>query len=158
VVSSIDSHIALSDTGSLESILHRDFLAAPEFGFVLLSIFAGVGLILSAIGVFSVMSYTVSLQTHDIGIRMALGAQRGDVLSMVLLRGLRPILAGIVLGLGTSYALTRLMASQIDGVSANDPWTFLAVIAILGIVGMGACYFPARRAVRVDPLVALRYD
>jgi putative ABC transport system permease protein len=158
VVSSIDQNVALADTGSLESILHRDFLAAPEFGFVLLGIFAGIGLFLSAIGVFSVMSYTVALQTHDIGIHMALGAQRGGVLRMVLLRGLRPIFAGIVIGLGASYALTRLMASQIYGVSATDPWTFMGVIAILGIVGMAACYLPARRAIRVDPMVALRYE
>ncbi len=158
VVSSIDQNVALADTGSLESILHRDFLAAPEFGLVLLGIFAGIGLFLSAIGVFSVMSYTVSLQTHDIGIHMALGAQPDGVLRMVLLRGLRPILSGVVIGLGASYALTHLMASQIYGVSATDPWTFMGVIAILGIVGMAACYLPARRAMRVDPMVALRYE
>lgn len=158
VVSSIDQNVALADTGALESILHRDFLAAPEFGLVLLGIFAGIGLFLSAIGVFSVMSYTVSLQTHDIGIHMALGAQPDGVLRMVLLRGLRPILSGVVIGLGASYALTHLMASQIYGVSATDPWTFMGVIAILGIVGMAACYLPARRAMRVDPMVALRYE
>jgi putative ABC transport system permease protein len=157
-VSSIDPNVALTDTGSLESILHRDFIAAPEFGFILLGIFAVIGLILSAIGVFSVVSYTVSLQTHDIGIRMALGAHPDGVLRMVLLRGLRPILAGVLIGLGTSYVLTRLMASQIYGVSATDPWTFTGVAIILGIVGLAACFLPARRATKVDPLVTLRYE
>jgi len=158
VVSSIDPNVTLTDTGSLESTLHRDFIAAPEFGLVLLGIFAGVGLILSATGVFSVMSYSVSLQTHEIGIRMALGAQPDSVLRMVLLRGLHPILAGVLIGLCASYGLTRFMASQLYSVSPTDPWTFIAVIFIIGIVGMVACYVPARRATKVDPLIALRNE
>ncbi|HEY6467206.1 MAG TPA: ABC transporter permease, partial [Candidatus Acidoferrales bacterium] len=157
-VSSVDSNIGLADTGSLESILHRDFVASPEFGLVLLSVFAGIGLILSAIGVFSVMAYTVSLQTHDIGIRMALGAQPNGVMRMVLLNGLRPIVAGIIVGLGASYALTRSMASQIYGVTATDPWTFGGVVIVLTAVGLAACLLPARRATLVDPLIALRYE
>jgi putative ABC transport system permease protein len=158
VVSSVDGNIALGNTGSLESVLHRDYVAAPEFGLMLLGIFAGIGLILAAIGVFSVMAYTVSLQTHDIGIRMALGAQPDGVLKMVLLKGLRPIVVGVVVGLLASYALTRLMASQIFGVKATDPWTFGGVVLVLAIVGMIACLLPARRATQVDPLIALRYE
>jgi putative ABC transport system permease protein len=158
VVASIDSNVAFGTTQSLESILHRDYVAAPEFGLVLLGVFAGIGLILSAIGVFSVMAYTVSLQTHDIGIRMALGAQPDGVMRMVLLKGLRPILVGVVIGLAASYALTRLMASQIYGVTATDPWTYSAVVGVLAIVGVAACLLPARRATQVDPLIALRYE
>jgi len=157
-ISSVDHNVALTGTGSFEEILHRDSVAAPEFGLVLLGIFAGIGLVLAAIGVFSVMSYSVSLQTHDIGIRMALGAQPRGVLNMVLLKGMRPILAGVVVGLAASFALTRLMASQIYGISATDPWTFAAVIITLAIVGAAACLLPARRATQVDPLIALRYE
>jgi putative ABC transport system permease protein len=158
VLSSVDSNVALGNADSLETILHRDFVAAPEFGLVLLAVFAGIGLILSAIGVFSVMAYTVSLQTHDIGIRMALGAQPNGVMKMVLLKGLWPIFVGIAAGLGASYALTRLMASQIFGVTATDPWTFVSVVIVLTAVGMAACLLPARRATQVDPLIALRYE
>ena len=158
IVSSIDANVALANMQSLEAILHRDYMAAPEFGLMLLAVFAGIGLILSAIGVFSVMAYTVSLQTHDIGIRMALGAQPGGVMRMVLLNGLRPIFAGVIVGLGTSFALTRLMKSQIFGVTATDPWTFGGVVVVLAIVGLAACVLPARRATQVDPLIALRYE
>jgi putative ABC transport system permease protein len=158
VISSIDSNIALGNPDSLETILHRDYMAAPEFGLVLLGIFAGIGLILSAIGVFSVMAYTVSLQTHDIGIRMALGAQPDGVLKMILLNGLRPIIAGVVVGIGASYGLTKLMASQIYGVTATDPWTYGGVVVVLAFVGLVACLLPARRATQVDPLIALRYE
>jgi putative ABC transport system permease protein len=158
VISSIDSNITLGNPDSLETILHRDYVAAPEFGLVLLGIFAGIGLILSAIGVFSVMAYTVSLQTHDIGIRMALGAQPDGVLKMVLLKGLRPIIVGVLVGMGASYGLTKLMASQIYGVTATDPWTYGGVVAVLAVVGVIACLLPAKRATQVDPLIALRYE
>jgi len=158
VVSSIDPNVALADADSLQDVLHRDCLAAPEFGLFLLGIFAGIGLILSAIGVFSVTSYSVSPQTHDIGIRMALGAQPDGVLRMVLLKGLRPIVAGILIGLGANFGLMRLMANQLYGVSPTDPGTFIGVVIVLGTVGMAACFLPARRATKVDPLIALRYE
>lgn len=158
IVSSIDPEVALTDAASLEDMLHRDFLGAREFGLTLLSVFAAVGLTLSAVGVFSVVSYAVSQQTHDIGIRMALGARRGDVLKLVLLGGLSPILAGIGGGLVISCALARLMASQLYGVSPADPWTWFAAPVLLGLVGLVACLLPARRAALVDPMVALRYE
>ena len=158
VVSGIDANVGLGSMQSLESILHSDYMAAPEFGLMLLAVFAGIGLILSAIGVFSVMAYTVSLQTHDIGIRMALGAQPSGVMRMVLLKGLQPILVGVIVGLAASYALTRLMSSQIYGVTATDPWTFGSVVVVLAAVGLLACLLPARRATQVDPLIALRYE
>jgi putative ABC transport system permease protein len=157
-VSAVDRNIALANAGSLAAILHRDFMASPEFGLVLLAVFAGIGLILSAIGVFSVMAYTVSLQTHDIGIRMALGAQPSGIMKMVLLSGLRPILIGVVIGIGVSFGLTRLMNTLIYGVKTTDPWTFGGVVVVLTAVGIMACLLPARRATQVDPLVALRYE
>ncbi len=158
IVSSIDPEVALTDAATLEDTLHRDFLGARQFGLALLSVFAAIGLILSSVGVFSFVSYAVSQQTHDIGIRMALGASRGDVLGMVLSRGMRPILAGIAGGLAISLAFARFMASQVYGVSPADPWTLFVVSVVLGIVGLAACLLPARRAARVDPMVALRCE
>jgi len=104
------------------------------------------------------MAYAVSLQTHEIGIRMAMGAQREDVLRMVLKKGLTLILAGTVAGLAASSAVTRLMASQVWGVSTMDPWTFSVVATVVMIVGLAASLFPARRATQVDPLVSLHCE
>jgi ABC-type antimicrobial peptide transport system permease subunit len=104
------------------------------------------------------MAYTVTLQTHEIGVRMALGAGQSNILKMILARGARLIAAGIVIGLFASYALTRFLASQIWGVSVTDPWTFAAVITLIALVGLAACLLPARRAAQFDPLVALRYE
>ena len=160
----VDQNVAITHVGGargsmvLDEILRRDALAAPAFGVGLLGTFAAVGLILSAIGVFGVMAYTVSLQTHEIGIRMALGAEPGGVMRVMLLKGLRPIVAGVVIGLGASYGLTRVLASHIYGVTATDPWTFAGVVIVLMVVGVTACVLPARRAMRVDPLTALRYE
>jgi len=104
------------------------------------------------------MAYTVSLQTHEIGIRLALGAQQTSILTMILTKGMRLMAAGVLIGLLASYYLTRFIASQIWGVSTTDPWTFVAVIIVVVSVGLTACLMPARRAARVDPLVALRYE
>ncbi len=155
---SVDRNVALTLTGTLEGYLQQFSYAGPQFGLVLLSIFATVGLILVAIGVFSVMAYSVSLQTHEIGIRMALGSPARNVLNMVLGKGLRLIGAGIVLGVLASVGLTRLVASQFWGVSPNDPLTFFGVILVLTAVGLAACLVPARRATQVSPLIALRYE
>jgi ABC-type antimicrobial peptide transport system permease subunit len=152
----VDQGVALMNPDALETVLHRGYLAAPTFGLGLMSVFAAVGLILAAIGVFSVMAYTVSLQTHEIAIRMALGAEPNGVLWMILLRGLRPIAAGVVAGVIASFYLTRVMSNQIHGIAVTDPWTFGGVIVVLAAVGLVACALPARRAMRVDPLVALR--
>jgi len=108
--------------------------------------------------VFSVMAYSVSLQTHEIGVRLALGAQRGDILRMVLNKGLTLVIAGILIGLSTSFGVTRLLSSELWGVSASDPWTFSVVVTVVAAVGTVACLSPARRATRVDPLIALRYE
>jgi putative ABC transport system permease protein len=161
---SVDPGVAVMNVGGirgsmlLEDIVHRSYLAAPEFGVGLLSSFAAIGLILSAIGVFSVMAYSVSLQTHDIGIRMALGAEPAGVMREILLKGLQPIVAGVVVGVGASYGLTRVLSSHLYGVTATDPWTFTGVSVVLTAVGLMACALPARRAMRVDPLTALRYE
>jgi putative ABC transport system permease protein len=154
----VDRGVALMNVATLDDLVHRDSMAAPAFGFGLLGTFAAIGLVLAAIGVFSVMAYSVSLQTRDIGIRIALGAEPRGVLRMALWKGLRPVLVGVVLGAAASYALSRLMANQIYGVTATDPWTFAAVVIILIIVGAAACVLPARRATRIDPLTALRAE
>jgi putative ABC transport system permease protein len=117
-----------------------------------------IGLALVVIGVFSVMGYTVALQTREIGIRMALGAQQRNILRRVLLSGLRLVAVGIFVGLLASYALTRFLASQIWGISATDPATFAAVVLIVVSAGLNACLVPARRAAQTDPLVALRHE
>jgi putative ABC transport system permease protein len=157
-IAAVAPDVAVSDAGSIESFLGRWYYAGPRFTLIILGTFGITGLLLVLIGIFSVMAYVVSLQTHEIGIRMVLGAQRNDVLRMVLKKGLALILAGTMAGLVASLAMTRLMASQIWGVSTTDPWTFSAVAAIILAVGLTACLFPARRATQVDPLVALHYE
>ncbi len=157
VVQSIDPGVAIDTSGTLEASLH-EFYRGPQFELVTLTAFSVIGLVLVVIGVFSVMGYTVELQTREIGIRMALGAQQANILRIVLLNGFRLVAGGILVGLLFSYALTRLLTSQISGVSATDPWTFAAVVTLLVFVGLVACLLPARRAARVDPLVALRYE
>ena len=156
-VQSIDPGVAIGTSGTLENSL-REFYRGPQFELVTLTAFSVIGLVLVVIGVFSVMGYTVSLQTHEIGIRLALGAQQRNILRLVLLSGLRLVVAGIFLGLLASYALTRFLANQISGVSATDPTTFAAVVAIVVSAGLTACLLPARRAAQTDPLVALRYE
>jgi putative ABC transport system permease protein len=142
----------------LEDFLQRFAYSTPEFGLLICMPLASIALLLVVIGVFSVMAYTVSLQTHEIGVRMALGAQQGNILNMVLAKGARLLAGGILFGLSVSYGLTRFMASQIWGVSATDPWTFSGVAALVVAVSLAACFLPARRATRVDPLIALRYE
>jgi putative ABC transport system permease protein len=155
---SVDRGVALTFTGTLEGYLEQFSYSQPRFGLILFGVFAGIGLVLVAIGVFSVMAYSVSLQTHEIGIRMALGAQQSSVLKMILGKGLLIIAIGIAVGELASFGLTRLIKSQIWGVSSHDPMTFAAVLAVLVVVGISACLVPARRATQVDPLVALRYE
>ena len=157
-ITAMDPDVAVSDDGTIESFLERWYYAGPHFTLIILTAFGGIGLFLVLVGIFSVMAYTVSLQTHEIGIRMALGAQRNDVLGMVLKKGLVLILSGTMTGLVASVAVTRLMASQIWGVSATDPWTFSAVAALILVAGLAACLFPAHRATQVDPLVSLHYE
>ena len=115
-------------------------------------------MVLVAVGVFSVMAYTVSRQTHEIGIRMALGAGHGDVILMVLRMGLKLLGVGVLAGLIASFGVGRVIASQLWGVSPYDPVTLASVMAVVGVAGFAACYFPARRATRVHPMIALRHE
>jgi putative ABC transport system permease protein len=155
----VDPNIAFGDdSGTVLGDLQRFGYAQPEFYLAAMSIFAGIGLALVIVGVFSVMAYTVSLQTREIGVRMALGAQPRDIMRMVLGKGARLIVAGIVIGLLASAGLTRFLASQIWGVSATDPWTFAVVAILILVVGLAACAMPSRSAMRVDPIIALRYE
>jgi predicted permease len=157
-VAAIDSDIALADPGTIEQDLEQSYYASPKFTFVTLSAFAVSALLLVAVGVFSVISYTVARQTHEIGIRMALGAEQAEILRMVVKKGMGLIMTGVIIGLFASYCLTRLLASQIWGVSATDPWTFGAVAILDIFIGLMACLLPARRATKVSPVVALRYE
>jgi len=155
----MDHDVTLSnDRGSLQSNLQKYDYAQPEFEFVALSAFAGIGLLLVIIGVYSVMAYNVSLQTREIGIRMALGAQQGNVLRSVLRRGTVLLGMGAVLGLFLAWAVTRLIQNQLWRVTPTDPWTLAAVTAIVVLVGLLACVGPARRATQVEPSVALRQE
>ena len=132
--------------------------ARNRFNMVLLSIFAGLAMLLAVIGIYGVMSYAVGQRVHEIGIRMALGARAGDVLSLVLRQGLSLVVMRIVIGLMGAVWLTEAMKSLLFGVSPNDPPTFAIVSALLLAVAAAATYIPARRATKVDPMVALRYE
>jgi putative ABC transport system permease protein len=142
----------------LQDLLEQHTYATPELGVTLSGPLASIALLLVVIGVFSVMAYTVSLQTREIGVRVALGAQQLQILQMVLKRGSALIAVGTCIGLLASLGTTRLLANQIWGISPTDPWTFWAVAMLVLVAGFAACYLPARRATRVDPLVALRYE
>lgn len=141
-----------------EEFLQQLTYTTPEFAVSLSGPLAGIALLLVIVGVFSVMAYTVSLRTQEIGVRMALGAQQGDVLRMVLRRGFALIAAGLAIGLLASFGLTRFLAGQLWRVSPTDPWTFTSVALLLIVAGLAASYLPAHRATQVDPLVALRYE
>ena len=154
----VDRGVAITLTGTLTGYLRQFSYSEPRFSLVLLSVFACVGLVLVAVGVYSVIAYTVARQTREIGIRMALGAGRRDVLQMVSAMGLRLIALGAAIGVVASIGATRLIAAQLTGVSPHDPLTLAAVVLLMALVGVAACYFPAQKASRVDPLVALRTE
>jgi ABC-type antimicrobial peptide transport system permease subunit len=133
-------------------------IATLRFGLVLFGVFAGLALLLSTVGIYGVLSYVSAQRTHEVGVRMALGAQQRDVLHLVLAQGARVALFGVALGLIAAFVLTRLMANILFGVRPNDPLTFAAFALLLLLVALAACYLPARRATRVDPMIALRYE
>jgi putative ABC transport system permease protein len=156
-VQSLDKDIPVYRIKTLEQYLGVA-VAQPKFNAMLLGLFAALALLLTAIGLYGVMAYSVIQRTQEIGIRMALGAQNVDVLKMVLRQGLRMTAIGLALGLATAYALTRFMQSLLFGVKASDPLTFVVIALLLTCVAILACYIPARRATKIDPMIALRYE
>lgn len=156
-VSTVNSQLVVYGTRSMNDIIDGS-LASKRFAMVLLAIFAAFATVLASVGIYGVISYIASQRTHEIGIRMALGAGRGNVLRMMLIEAGKMALIGIGFGLAASLALMRLMSSMLFAVSAYDPLTLLGVAVLLGVVAIAACLVPARRATRVDPLVALRYE
>jgi putative ABC transport system permease protein len=153
----MDQDIPVFGVKTMEEYLSTS-VAAPRFSTTLLTIFAGVALVLTVVGLYGVMSYSVAQRRNEIGIRLALGAQSRDVLLMIVKQGSLLIGLGLVIGLSGAFALTRLIASMLFGVTAKDPLTFAAVGALLAAVALLACYVPAWRATKVDPMEALRYE
>jgi predicted permease len=156
-LSSFDSEMVLYNAQSMNEII-SDSLASRRFSMILLGCFAALALILSAVGIYGVISYLAAQRTQEIGIRMALGARRTQVLGMVLGHSMRVAMIGVVIGLTAALALTRLISNLIFGIKPHDPLTFTGVATLLTLVALGASYLPARRATRVDPMVALRYE
>jgi ABC-type antimicrobial peptide transport system permease subunit len=156
-VSKVDSRQVMYDTMTMDEIVARS-VRAERFSMILLGAFAAVALLLASIGIYGVISYLVGQRVNEIGIRIALGAQRTDILRMIVGAGGRLALVGAGLGIVAALGLTRLLANQLYAVSATDPLTFAGVAVLLVGVALFACYIPARRAMRVDPMVALRYE
>jgi putative ABC transport system permease protein len=142
---------------SMKQVLSHS-LALRDFMMSLLSLFATLALTLATVGIYGVISYAVSQRTREIGVRMALGANPRDVLRLILGEGLKLVLAGVLLGIIAALAMTRLLATMLYGVSVTNPVIFSSVVLLLVAVSLAACFVPARRAMRVDPIVALRYE
>jgi ABC-type antimicrobial peptide transport system permease subunit len=156
-VQSLDKDQPVSRPLTLEEVVGMETVQ-PRFNMALFSLFAGLGLALAAIGIFSVLSYTVARRTHEIGIRMALGAERADVLRMVLSSGGKVVFGGLALGLAGSYVISRFIRSEYFAVPNADALGLVAVVALLCGAAVIACVVPARRAAKVDPMVALRHE
>jgi putative ABC transport system permease protein len=142
----------------MDDLITREFYARPRFSLLVLGIFAGTGILLVALGIYGVLAYTVSQQTREIAIRLALGGRRGHVIQMVLRLGLQLVGAGAIIGVAASLATNRLLESQLWNTSPNDPMTFGVAISVVLLIGVLACWLPARRAVHVEPMVALRHE
>jgi putative ABC transport system permease protein len=157
-IQAVDRDVALIEPEPMDSVIQRVFYARPRFSLLVLGIFAGAGIVLVAFGVYGVLAYTVSQQTREIAIRVALGGERGHVIQMVLRLGMQLVGAGLVIGVAASLATNRLLVSQLWNTSPNDAATFAVVIAAIVAIGALACWIPARRAVHVEPMVALRHE
>jgi predicted permease len=153
----VDADEPVVGVQTMEAVVDES-IAQNRLNMILLSAFAGLALLLASIGIYGVQAYAVRQRTREVGIRVAMGAQAAEVFRLIIGQGLRLAIIGIVIGLAASFALTRLMASQLYGLSATDPWTFIGVSIVLLTVALAACFIPARRATRIDPVVALRYE
>jgi putative ABC transport system permease protein len=156
-VTALDADQPVTNVATMEQRFSKS-LAQSRFSMLLLGLFAGVALLLAGVGIYGVMSYVVTQRTHEVGIRMALGAQASDVLRLVVGQGMKVAFIGIGIGLIAAVGLTRVMRTLLFGVSATDPVTFTIISLLLAAVALGACFVPARRATKVDPMVALRYE
>jgi putative ABC transport system permease protein len=153
----VDKDQPVSNLRSMDEIV-SEAVARQRFSMLLLGIFAALAMVLAAVGIYGVMSYSIAQRTREIGLRIALGAQKSDVLKMILRQGLRFVAAGLAIGLAASFVLTRVMASLLFGISATDPATFVAISLVLIAVALLASYIPAVRAMKIDPMLALRYQ
>jgi putative ABC transport system permease protein len=156
-VAAIDKDQPVFNVTTMQQLVD-DSVSTPQITLVLLGLFSGLALVLAAIGMYGVISYSVQQRTHEIGIRMALGAQRSNVLRLVVGQGVKLAAIGVVIGIAVALGLMRLLTTLLFGVGANDPITFVAATVVLLLVALAACYIPARRAIAVDPMVALRYE
>lgn len=157
-VHDIDAAVAITDVDTVTGLLRESSYAEPRFVLITLGAFAAIGLVLVSMGVFSVIAYAVALRRHEIGVRMAVGAQAEDILRLVLTRGAWLIGSGILAGVAGSFAFTRLLASQIWGISRMDPVTIGTATLCIVAAGLAASWFPARRAAKLDPVEALRHE
>ena len=153
----LDPEQPVADVRSMNEVM-ADTVARARFNTLLLALFAGLATLLSAVGIFGVMNYSLALRTREIGLRMALGAQNRQVLIMMLRQGLMLTVIGTAIGIAGAFALTRLLSTLLFGVSAADPTIFVGIVLLLMIVSLIACYLPARRATRIDPMTALRSE
>jgi putative ABC transport system permease protein len=156
-IRSLDPNQPLADVRTMNQVM-SEWVSRSRFNTLLLGLFAGLATLLSAVGIFGVMNYSVALRTRELGLRLAVGAQPRQVLMLVLKQGLTLTVAGVVLGLAAAFALTRLLSGLLFGVGTVDVTTFTTISLLLIVVSLLACYLPARRAMRIDPLSALRYE
>ena len=157
-IQAINRDVAVVEPLPMETFIQNQFYARPRFSLLVLGIFACTGIVLVAFGVYGVLAYTVSQQTKEIAIRMALGGERGHVIKMVLRLGMQLVGAGLIIGVAASLATNRLLLSQLWNTSPTDPATFAIVLTAIVAIGALACWIPARRAVHVEPMVALRHE
>jgi len=156
-IQTIDKDLPIDNAKTMQQLL-AESISGRQFNMLLLTIFALVALVLALVGIYGVMSYTVTQRTHEIGIRVAIGAQPRDVFRMVIGQGMMLAMIGVAFGLVGAFGLTRLMTTMLFGVEPTDPATFVSIAVLLTAVALVACYIPGRRAAKVNPLIALRYE
>jgi putative ABC transport system permease protein len=156
-VKALDSSLPVANVRSMDKLMAQS-LATRRVVLMLFTLFAALALLLATIGVYGVLAWSVTARTRELGIRVALGATAGQILQMIIGQGLKLVLPGVAIGLLGALALNRLMRKLLFGVSATDPLTFAVIVLVLTAVGLVACYIPARRGTKVDPLIALRHE